>query len=208
MSTSNGHTTPPRKTTSTAPASGETSRWLPGFFEQSSTANGTQSRPAYRSPQSVSRRQLLNGTELSELNDSRRRLDLGDGEDDDEPILEPPAPLAEESADDLRARVEELQQRRVRVDQLLGQLRSSMTQSLQPPDGSHFGTGLQPTPPPPLCDLKIVYSYVIEVSDSESGLHGKALDLEILVFYHLLKYARGRTGCRGHVHLGLIFFFL
>ena len=138
MSASNGPTTPPRKTTSTTPASGETSRWLPGFFEQSPASNGTQSRPAYRFPQSVSRLQALNGTELSELNDSRRRLDLDDGEDDDEPILESEAPLAEESPDDLRARVEELQQRRVRVDQLLGQLSSSMIQSLQPPDGSHF----------------------------------------------------------------------
>ena len=32
-------------------------------------------------------------------------------------------------------------------------------------------------PPPPPFDLKIVYSYVIEVADSESdlGLHGRAL---------------------------------
>ena len=38
--------------------------------------------------------------------------------------------------------------------------------------------------PPPLFDLKIVYYYVIEVADSESdlGLHGKALVLEIHVF--------------------------
>ena len=58
--------------------------------------------------------------------------------------------------------------------------------------------------PPPLCDLKIVYSYVIEVADSESvlGLHGRALVSEIFAFYHLLEYARGRPGRRGHVHLG------
>ena len=65
-----------------------------------------------------------------------------------------------------------------------------------------------PSPPPPLFDLKIVYSYVIEVADSESdfGLHGKALVSEIFAFYHLLKYARGRPGGRGHVHLRKIFF--
>ena len=58
--------------------------------------------------------------------------------------------------------------------------------------------------PPPLFDLKLVYSYVIEVTDSESdlGLHGKALVPEIFAFYHLLEYARGRPGRRGHVHLG------
>ena len=56
----------------------------------------------------------------------------------------------------------------------------------------------------PLFDLKLVYSYVIEVADSESdfGLHGKALVSEIFAFYHLLEYARGRPGRRGHVHLG------
>ena len=66
----------------------------------------------------------------------------------------------------------------------------------------YFGTPLQP--PPPLFDLKIVYSYVIEVADSESdlGLHGRALVSEIFAFYHLLKYARDRPGRRGHVHLG------
>ena len=53
----------------------------------------------------------------------------------------------------------------------------------------------------------VVYTrdiYVIEVADSQSdlGLHGKALVSEILAFYHLLKYARGRPGRRGHVHLG------
>ena len=38
-------------------------------------------------------------------------------------------------------------------------------------------------PPPPLVDLKIVYSYVIEVADSESdlGLHGRGLVSEIMV---------------------------
>ena len=37
---------------------------------------------------------------------------------------------------------------------------------------------------PPLFDLKIVYSYVIEVTDSESdlGLHGKPLVSEIFIF--------------------------
>ena len=68
-----------------------------------------------------------------------------------------------------------------------------------------FGTSLQN--PPPLFHLNLVYSYVIEVADSESdlGLHDKALVLEILAFYHLLKPARGRQGRRGHVHLGQIF---
>ena len=48
-----------------------------------------------------------------------------------------------------------------------------------------------------------MYSYVIEVAHSESdlGLHGKPLVTEIFAFYHL-KYARGRPGRRGHVHLG------
>ena len=65
----------------------------------------------------------------------------------------------------------------------------------------NIGTGL--LPPPPLFDLKIVYSYVIEVADSESdlGLHGRALVSEIFAFYHL-EYARGRPGRRGHVHIG------
>ena len=64
-----------------------------------------------------------------------------------------------------------------------------------------IGTTLQT--PPPLFDLKIVYSYVIEVPDSESdlGLHGKALVSEIFAFYHLLKIALRRPGCRAHVHL-------
>ena len=57
---------------------------------------------------------------------------------------------------------------------------------------------------PPLFDIKLLYSYVIEVADSESdlGLHKKALVSEIFTFYHLLEYARGRPGRRGHVHLG------
>ena len=51
---------------------------------------------------------------------------------------------------------------------------------------------------------KIVYSYVIEVADSESdlGLQGKALVSEIFAFYDILEYARGRPERRGHVHLG------
>ena len=57
---------------------------------------------------------------------------------------------------------------------------------------------------PPLFDLKLVYSYVVEVADSESdlGLHGKPLVSEIFAFYHLLEYARDRLGRRGHVNLG------
>ena len=58
--------------------------------------------------------------------------------------------------------------------------------------------------PSSLFDLKIGYSYVIEIADSESelDLHGRALVSEIFAFYHLLEYARGRPGRRGHVHLG------
>ena len=58
--------------------------------------------------------------------------------------------------------------------------------------------------PPPLFDLKIGYSYVIEVADSEYQLLfcRRPLVSEIFAFYHLLKYARGRPGRRGHVHLG------
>ena len=43
--------------------------------------------------------------------------------------------------------------------------------------------------PPPLFDLKLVYSYLVEVADSESdlGLHGKPLVSEIFAFYHLLE---------------------
>ena len=68
---------------------------------------------------------------------------------------------------------------------------------------SNFGTTLQNRPPPAFRP-KIVYSYVVEVADSESdlGLHGKPLVSEIFAFYHLLEYARGRPGRRGHVHLG------
>ena len=64
-------------------------------------------------------------------------------------------------------------------------------------------------PPPPLFDLKLLYSYVIEVADSEYdlGWHGKALVSEIFASYHLLEYARGRPGRRGHVHLGQKFLF-
>ena len=54
-----------------------------------------------------------------------------------------------------------------------------------------------------------MYSYVIEVADSESdlGLHGNALISEIFAFYHL-EYARGRPGRRGRVHLGRHFFLM
>ena len=49
-----------------------------------------------------------------------------------------------------------------------------------------------------------MYSYVIEIADSESdrGFFSYALVLEIFVFYHLLEYARGPLGRRGHVQLG------
>ena len=52
-----------------------------------------------------------------------------------------------------------------------------------------------------------MYSYVIEVADSDSdlGYHAKALVSEIFAFYHL-EYARGRPRRRGHVHLGQNFF--
>ena len=52
-----------------------------------------------------------------------------------------------------------------------------------------------------------MYSYVIEVADFDSdlGLQGKALVSEILAFYHPLENALGRTGRRGHVHLGHFF---
>ena len=58
--------------------------------------------------------------------------------------------------------------------------------------------------PPPLFDLKIGYSYVIEVADSEYQLlfRRRPLVSEIFAFYHLLKYTRGGPGRRGHVHLG------
>ena len=52
-----------------------------------------------------------------------------------------------------------------------------------------------------------MYSYVIEIADSEYQLrlHGKALVWEILAFYHLLENALGRPGRRCHVHLGQFF---
>ena len=55
----------------------------------------------------------------------------------------------------------------------------------------------------PLFDIKIVYSYVIEVADSESdlGLFSTTLVSEIFAFYDILEYARGPTGRRGHVQL-------
>ena len=55
-----------------------------------------------------------------------------------------------------------------------------------------------------LFDLKIVYSYVIEVADSESdlGLHGEALVSEIFAFYHFLENALWRPGRHGSVHIG------
>ena len=69
------------------------------------------------------------------------------------------------------------------------------------------GTGLEN--PPLLFDLKILYSYVIEDADSESdlGLHSKALVSKIFAFYHLLEYARGRPARPGHVHFGQNFLF-
>ena len=50
----------------------------------------------------------------------------------------------------------------------------------------NLGTALE-NPHTPLFDLKLVYSYVIEVADSESdlGLHGKALDSAIMVFLRI-----------------------
>ena len=52
-----------------------------------------------------------------------------------------------------------------------------------------------------------MYSYVIEVADSESdlGLFNRGLVSEIFAFYHLQENAFGRPGRRGHVHLGQIF---
>ena len=43
---------------------------------------------------------------------------------------------------------------------------------------------------PLLFNLKIVYSYVVEIADSESnhGLHGEALVSKILTYYNLQKY--------------------
>ena len=62
--------------------------------------------------------------------------------------------------------------------------------------------------PPALFDLKLMHSYVIELTDSESDLvcfFSTALVSEIFAFYHLLEYARSRPGRRGHVHLGHYF---
>ena len=63
-----------------------------------------------------------------------------------------------------------------------------------------MGTGLQNHP---LFDLKLVYFFVIEVADSETdlGLFSTALVPNILLFYHLLDYARGRSVPRGHLHI-------
>ena len=62
--------------------------------------------------------------------------------------------------------------------------------------------------PPSLFELKLIYSYVIEVADSESdlGFFQYCSSSEIFEFYHLLEYSRGRPGRRGHVHLGHNFF--
>ena len=71
--------------------------------------------------------------------------------------------------------------------------------SLSLPPYTPTGTGYNL----PFFDVKIVYSYVIEIANSESdGLHGKDLVSEILAIYLLLENARGRPGRRGHVHLG------
>ena len=58
-------------------------------------------------------------------------------------------------------------------------------------------------PPPPLFDLKIVYSYVIEVANSEYDfvLSDRGLNLEILVFYHLQENTLCRPGRHAYVHL-------
>ena len=63
-----------------------------------------------------------------------------------------------------------------------------------------FGTFSQPLP---AFRPKIVYSYVIEVADSESdlGLCNRCLVSEIFAFYHLQENALRRPGRRGHVHL-------
>ena len=62
---------------------------------------------------------------------------------------------------------------------------------------SELETGQQN--PPPLCRLKLVYSYVIEVADSkyQLHLHHKGLVLKIFVFFHLIENALGRPGRRG-----------
>ena len=48
-----------------------------------------------------------------------------------------------------------------------------------------------------------MYSYVIEVADSESdlGFCNRGLVSEIFAFYHLLENSLRRSGRRGHVHL-------
>ena len=60
------------------------------------------------------------------------------------------------------------------------------------------------TKAPQLFELEIVYSYVIEVANSESdlSLQSNAQVSEIFGFYHLLKNAIRQPKCRGHVHLG------
>ena len=60
---------------------------------------------------------------------------------------------------------------------------------------------------PPLFKLKLMYSYVIEVADSESDLvlYGTNLISEIFALLPPSKNALGRPGRRGHVHLDQIF---
>ena len=67
-----------------------------------------------------------------------------------------------------------------------------------------LNTALLEKIPPPAFRPKISVFLRSQVADSESdlGLHGKPLVSEIFAFYHLLEYARGRLGRRGHVHLG------
>ena len=52
-----------------------------------------------------------------------------------------------------------------------------------------------------------MYSYVIEVADTESdlGLHDKSLISEMFVFYYFLENAQGWPGRRGYVNLGQYF---
>ena len=54
-----------------------------------------------------------------------------------------------------------------------------------------------------LFDLKIVYSYVIEIPDSESefGFYNKGLVSEIIAFYHFQNNALSRPGRRCYVPL-------
>ena len=53
-----------------------------------------------------------------------------------------------------------------------------------------------------------MYFYVSEVADCETdlGLFSTALVPDILLFYHLLDYAQGRPGRRGHLHIGQNFY--